>query len=619
MGDAAGQASTLDVLSAAVASSRDAVGIAHAGKVMRVNQSFASLFGYDDPVELEGHTLESLTAPEFQSYVTQLNAGRAGGDHSTSVHRTKAQRRDGTLFDLETTGTLLQLDGVDYAFAICRDISGQRRIEDERRDREEFYRAMFEVNTAIKLLVDPRDGSIVDANPAAAAFYGWSLDQLRGMRISQINTLSEAEIARELEDARAKRRTAFHFRHRLADGRIRDVDVYSGPVMLRGRELLLSILHDVTERNQFEEQVRRSQRLDAVGQLAAGIAHDFNNLLTVVLASAQIAERQLPPENRVRTYLGDIRHAAQRGAELTRQLLAFARQQALAPSAIDLVATLGRIASMLERVLGDDIAVICDVPADLPQVRFDAGQLELALINVALNARDAMPLGGRLIIRAVEANADDVGPAVRVTIEDTGVGMDAETRARVFEPFFTTKPAGQGTGLGLATVYGIVSQSGGRVAIESAPGEGTHVHLWLPADPPAPAPRPPEPAQISPCAARSILIVDDRADVLQAIERSLGDVGLDVHTAIGAVAAMSHLDRLDGRIDVVLTDVAMPERSGVQLAADVHARWPTLPVVLMSGNAPASGWPPGVSAFLDKPFTLGDMIAVLDRVVPRRI
>jgi len=266
-------------------------------------------------------------------------------------------------------------------------------------------------------------------------------------------------------------------------------------------------------------------------------------------------------------------------------------------------------------VLGDDIAVVIDVPSELPRVRFDPGQLELAIINVALNARDAMPGGGRLSLRALQV-ADETGlPMVRLTVADTGVGMDDETRARVFEPFFTTKPAGQGTGLGLATVYGIVAQSGGRVTIDSAPGRGTCVHLWLPAEALSVLVRADAPVAAGACAARSVLVVDDRADVLGTVGRSLTELGLDVHVAPGAGAALDRLAELDGAVDVVLSDESMPDRSGVELAADVRARWPSLPVVLMSGNAQDGGQPAGVAAYLDKPFTLGEMLRVLDRVV----
>jgi CheY-like chemotaxis protein len=221
-----------------------------------------------------------------------------------------------------------------------------------------------------------------------------------------------------------------------------------------------------------------------------------------------------------------------------------------------------------------------------------------------------MPRGGTLTLRAAPE-----GPHVKVTIEDTGSGMDATTRARVFEPFFTTKGPGEGTGLGLASVYGIVTQSGGQVAIESAPGEGTRIHLWLPLDPPRSATSQPAAEPIVRCAARAVLLVDDRGDVLGALARALSDAGITVEQADSARQAIARLIELDGAVDVVLSDIAMPGRSGIELAADVRARWPRLPVVLMSGNARPDDARAEVAAFLDKPFTLTDVLTTLDRVV----
>jgi PAS domain S-box-containing protein len=480
---------------------------------------------------------------------------------------------------------------------------------EELREREEFYRAMFEVNTAIKLLIDPADGMIVDANPAAEVFYGWPLAQLRTMNIADINVLDAQELHAELERARTAQSTAFHFRHRTSSGAIRDVDVYSGPVRLRRRDLLLSIVHDVSARVMLEEQVRRAQRLDAIGQLAAGVAHDFNNLLTIALTSVERAERKLPLDHEVRSDLADVKRTMQQGATLTQQMLAFARQQALSPQPTDLAALLRRVAGMLQRVLGEHIRVGTDVGDELPMIRVDPGQLELALINLALNARDAMTTGGSLSLRATCE-----GDHMHLVVADTGQGMDAETRARAFEPFFSTKPAGVGTGLGLATVYGLISQSDGKIWIDSAPNAGTRVHLLLPIGGPIESPRRVTPKTApSTGSARSVLVVDDRPDVRGALASALEVAGLAVHAAGSAREAFSMLVDLDGKLDVVLSDVSMPDRSGLELATDIHDRWPKLPVVLMSGNA-AHRMSPHVAAWIEKPFSLDDAVAVLDRV-----
>ena len=490
--------------------------------------------------------------------------------------------------------------------------------EETLREREAMYRALFEVNAAIKLLIDPADGRIIDANPAAAQFYGWSLDELRAMTIGEINVLSPAELADELERARTRRRTSFAFRHRTRGGAIADVEVHSGPIVLGGRTLLFSIIHDVTERNRFEEQVRRGQRLEAIGRLAAGIAHDFNNILTVISASAQLAGRVGDPD-RLAACLDDIRAASARGATLTGHLLALGRAQALTPVSVDLAPLVERMAETLRRVLGDPIVVEVAAATDLPRVMIDPGQLELALLNLAINARDAMPDGGHLALTAARATSRPPGLAdgdyLALTVADDGRGMDDETRARIFEPFFTTRGDAGGTGLGLAIALGFLSQSGGTITVDSEPGIGTRFTLYLPVDRTRIAP--PEPPR-RPHArfAGTIVLVDDRDPVRRALAGLLDELGFTTASAASARDALALLASMPAPPDVLLSDVTMPGRSGLELAAELRRDRPALPVILMSADLTiAERMPPGV-AFLAKPFDVGELTAVLRQVAP---
>ncbi|MEO8554460.1 MAG: response regulator [Kofleriaceae bacterium] len=453
--------------------------------------------------------------------------------------------------------------------------------DEDLRERAAFYQAMFEVNTAIKLLIDPADGSIIDANPVAATFYGYPLDDLRQMKISEINVLTPEEIRHELLRAQSRAAPAFHFRHRIASGEIRDVDVYSGPVQLRGKELLVSIIHDITERTQLEERLRKAQRLDAIGRLAAGVAHDFNNLLA--LASVELAERKLAPDHAARAHLADVKRTVKHGASLTHQMLELSRQGELAPGRVDLRAMIAGTAELLRNVLGHNISVVTDVAQDLPAVRIHPSQLELVFLNIALDARDAMPDGGTLTIRA-HVISDG---RVCIVVSDTRRGHDVELP---IEPYFLSE---------------------GDVSIDRSSGTGTSVKILLPlyasvepesAEPPSSTRR-----------AKEILLVDDRDDVRAALADALIDAGLTVHTAGSAREALAQLVKLAGKVDVVLSDVAMPERTGVELAGDIRTRWPELPVVLMSGHRhpPAAAT---IAGWLAKPFTIDDVIATLDRV-----
>ena len=348
-------------------------------------------------------------------------------------------------------------------------------------DGAELYRALFDVNAAIKLLLDPATGRIVDANRAAEQFYGWSQAELRELTIFEINPLPPTEVAAELERARVARRTYFEFRHRTKHGALVDVEIYTGPIELRGRTLLLSIIHDVTERRRVETQLRHAQRLEALGRLAAGVAHDFNNLLTIIHTSTQLALRR---SGDVSELLNEVQAATRRGADLTRRLLALGSQQTLTPRPVAVDELISDTVLLLRRTLPETITLVTSVAPGLPLVSVDRGQIDLVLLNLGLNARDAMPAGGTLTIRAREAGERPTllpdGRYLAIAIEDTGVGMDAEVRARIFEPFFTTKPPGAGTGLGLPVAFGVVTQSGGTISVDSQPGVGTTFTMYLP-------------------------------------------------------------------------------------------------------------------------------------------
>ncbi|MEZ4403108.1 MAG: ATP-binding protein [Kofleriaceae bacterium] len=344
------------------------------------------------------------------------------------------------------------------------------------------FRALFDVNAAVMFIIDPTDGRIVDANRPAEQFYGWSRAELQAKTIHDINTLPRAEIDAEMARAHARARNSFRFKHRTRAGAVADVEVYSGPLEVGGRRMLLSIVHDVTARRQVEEQLWHARRLDALGRLAAGVAHDFNTLLTIIQAAVQLAERR-GVAGAAADVLADIHAAARRGAVLTRQLLALGRQQALEPTVSDLACVVRAVTALIGRTLPASIDVQCEVADGLPPTLVDVNQLELVLLNLAINARDAMPDGGelRLVLRRAGAPPEPlVGEFLALEVSDTGVGMGDDTRDRIFEPFFTTKPEGLGTGLGLSMAFGLLNQSGGTITVASQPGRGTTFTLYLP-------------------------------------------------------------------------------------------------------------------------------------------
>ncbi len=353
---------------------------------------------------------------------------------------------------------------------------------------------------------------------------------------------------------------------------------------------LLAMKRESEQRLVAEQRLLQSQKMESLGQLTGGIAHDFNNLLAVVIGNLDLLRKRVDDE-RGRRLLENAILGAQRGATLTQRLLAFSRRQDLAPRAVDVPALLGGMMDLLQRSLGPSVRVVSTFPPDLPSVDVDPNQLELAFLNLAVNARDAMPGGGTVTISARPHEAPDIGPSelqpgsyVRVTVRDTGTGMDAATLARAIEPFFTTKEVGRGTGLGLSMIHGFAVQSGGAMAITSAPGEGTTVELWLPRSRAEVEPVTPEAPSARVHEARTILLVDDDALVLGGTSAMLEDLGHRVLEAASGEAAL-HVLASDPSVDLVITDQAMPGMTGLELAERVRAGWPALPILIASGHA----------------------------------
>jgi signal transduction histidine kinase/ActR/RegA family two-component response regulator len=389
---------------------------------------------------------------------------------------------------------------------------------------------------------------------------------------------------------------------RVAD---RTAELEASALQLRAlnEDLEQRIEERTREREQALAQLFEAQKLDTIGKLTGGVAHDFNNLLTAVLGSLELLAKRLPDDPRAMRLLENAVQGAKRGASLTQRLLAFARRQDLKPESVDLVSLVDGMEDLFGRALGPGVRLAKFLSSDLPPVRVDANQLELALLNLVVNARDAMPLSGSLTLLATASNVDgERGPKdlvqgkyVKLSLIDTGMGMDAETLAKATEPFFTTKGLGKGTGLGLSMVHGLVMQSGGTMTIASRLGEGTTVDLWLPLSETSPmSPRSeqdaPHTGQRIPDDVHRILVVDDDPLVGTGTAEMLADLGHNVVEANSGAEAISILER-DGSIELLLTDHAMPGMTGLELATIVRATFPRLPILLASGYAelPNSG------------------------------
>jgi PAS domain S-box-containing protein len=382
---------------------------------------------------------------------------------------------------------------------------------------------------------------------------------------------------------------------------------------------LAGITEDVTERRALEEQLRQTQKMESIGRLAGGVAHDFNNLLTVIVSSAELLRESVADRADVLELAGDALDAAQRGATLTRQLLAFTRQEVVEPRVMDLSAVVADTEKLLRRLIGEDVTLTTRLDRRAPPVRIDPGQWTQVILNLAVNARDAMPRGGRLLIstRAHTVTRGAIpglepGEHTVLEVKDDGAGMTGEVRSRIFEPFFTTKPGGKGSGLGLAVVYGVVHQAGGSIEVESEPDRGTTFRIHLPAAAPAPLSVAADRERALRGGDELILLVEDDDTVRRVTARVLAGNGYRVVNARDGAEALGVLERLERSPDLLLTDVVMPNLDGAELAARVKALHPRTKVLFSSGYIDESITLRGVSSggsFLQKPYSPAVLIA----------
>lgn len=581
-------------------------------------------------------SVQSIPLPEYRSDLNRALKALVQNGEAYDVEFRILRPSDGALVDIRSQAEYYREE--EKVFGVIHDITAQKRAAVELLESESRYRSLFQNNHAVMLLVDPENGAIVDANPAAVRYYGWSREQLLAKRVSDINILSPEEIKAALERARSARQNSFEFRHRLADGSIRDVEVLAGAIQVGGRDRLYSIVHDITERKEAEEKQGRlqeqlllAQKLESVGRLAGGVAHDLNNLLSPILGYSELLQAELPEPDKRHDYVGYIIQAGIRARDLIQQLLAFGRKQTLVMETVDLNEVASGFAKLLRRTIREDIAIQMVTSPGLPAVRVDTGQIEQVIMNLVVNAQDALPEGGKITIETAVVELDQEyaashagvtpGRYVVMTVADTGFGMESEVREQIFTPFFTTKEKGKGTGLGLATTYGIVKQHGGHIWVYSEPGQGTTFKIYLPAAESAPEPKVSEPAASPAIASGSetVMVVEDNDMVRQLTVDVLSRRGYVVLEASGGEECLQKLGELSAPLDLLITDVVMPEMNGKMLYKQAAQLIPGLKVLYMSGyteNVIASRGvlDEGVN-FIQKPFAPTSLAAKVREVL----
>ena len=606
------------------------------GRYLHANAAFCEFVGYSLD-ELRHLNSADVSHPDDRRRAAELLARMTSGElHEARWERRYIHKSGLSLWALLTTTLVHGTDGSPaYFISQIIDISDRKMAEEALQRAEARARALIGAMQDVILVLD-RNGTYVDIAPSATDRLFRTPAELLGRRLHDVFPKDRADsflaaIQRAL-DGRSPVEIAY------------DLDIagerfwFDATISPLPEERVVWVARDVTARSraelalrESEDQLRQVQKMEAVGQLAGGIAHDFNNLLMAIMSNAELAALELQEESSAAGHIEEIKSASRRARSLTQQLLAFSRKQMLQPKVLDVNHVVRDGEQILRRLIGETITMSVVLEPALGQVRADQGQLSQVIMNLAVNARDAMPQGGQLYIETYnkEFTAADAkqhrglreGKYVVLQVRDTGTGMDERTISRIFEPFFTTKPPGQGTGLGLSTAYGIIKQSGGYIAVDSSPGAGTTFTILLPrvfeATEQTAVAATPEPA--TGASRGTVMLVEDEAAVREATKRMLRKFGFNVIEAKHGEDALLLWDREAAGIDVVLTDVVMPVMGGAELAKALRARKRDLRVVFMSGYTQGtlelSSMDEAATRFLPKPFTADQLVGTLRELI----
>lgn len=608
------------------------------GIIRSFNPAAERLFGYAAS-EVIGRNLSILMpSPDREEHDGHIRRYLATGvPHIVGIGReVTALRKDGTLFPAELAVSETVLGDRRIFTGLIRDVSHRKQAEDAIREANQTLRALIET-APLAICVTDLEGRVKSWNAAAERIFGWSEAEVVGARFPIVPEDKWDEFMAAVEEAKRGNTFAGARRRRLTrSGALIDIAIWNAPLRDREGEItgILSVIADVSDELRLEQQLREAVKMEAIGRLAGGVAHDFNNILTVITGYAEMLAESLSDDEALSADAAEILRAADHASALTNQLLVFSRHQPSNPELIDLNEVVLSLQKMLRRVIGEDVHLVTRTSPDLALVRADPAKMQQVLLNLAVNARDAMPNGGTLVIETAEVELDGsyaglhmgVAPGryIMLAVSDTGTGMDQETRSRLFEPFFTTKEKGKGTGLGLSTVYGIVKQFDGEIWVYSELGKGTTFKIYLPAVNDVAVPERAR-TDLEPASGgvETVLLVEDDTGVRKLVRSVLESQGYRVLEAADPLVALDLCRSTPDAIHLLLTDVVMPHMSGRDLAVRAADLRPDMRVLYMSGYTDSvvihHGIASGDALFIQKPFTPDDLARkvrqVLDGVV----
>ena len=589
------------------------------GRFKETNEAFRKMVGYGREELLGGSLREEDLMPSELRAIDHEELAKLKACGALPLREKVYLRKGGERASVLVGRAVLE---GNESISFIADISESKRVEDELRQSEARYRTLVESSPVPNWLYDRETLRFLEVNDATVRCYGYSRQELLGMTIDDVSLPEDVE-RMTADGALAAQETVKWgiLKQRRKDGTILDMDVTAHALTLAGRPVVLAVAQEVTEKRRLEAQLLQSQKMEAVGRLAGGVAHDFNNILAVILSYAEAALMTLGEEHEAAKDIVEVSAAAQRAAALTRQLLAFSRRQVLQPRVLAVNELLSGLETLLRRTISEDIELCTILDPRVGSIKADPGQVEQVFLNLVVNARDAMPSGGKLTIETKSVELDDVhapqigvarGRYVLLAVSDTGCGMPADVVAHIFEPFFTTKEVGKGTGLGLSTVFGIVQQAGGGVSVYSEPGRGTTFKVYLPRVDAAIAEAPAAPRAPIQRGSETIVVVEDDEQVRRVVGRVLVGHGYRVLEAENARAAMDLLRTHDGHVQLLVTDLVMPDMDGLTMATRVLERSPGMRVLFMSGYTEhaalrGNALGPG-DRFIQKPFTAQEML-----------
>jgi len=605
--------------------------------IQQANERLCHMTGYTRE-ELLGKSARILygTDEDFE-YVGREKYAQIS-ERNTGTVETRWQRKDGTMIDVLLNSTPIDPDDLSLGVTFTAlDITSRKQVEKDLRESEAQYKSLFNNNHSVMLLIDPETADIVDANPAAVSFYGWSYETLTRKKIFNINTLTEEQVFDEIEKAKMEQRKQFYFRHCLASGEIRDVEVYSGPIKVHGKELLYSIVYDITARKKAEEekaaletQLLHAQKMESIGTLSGGIAHDFNNLLGIILGNAELAMDDMPEWHPAKFNLNEIRTASLRARDVVKQLLSFSRKTDPKQRPAKLVQIVEDALKILRSSIPTSVEIHQNISKDTDDtILADSTQINQVMINLFTNAAHAMEDTGGVITIGIE-NIDldhvsapiypDLSPGnyVKLTVSDTGTGIDHEVKDRIFDPYFTTKEVGKGTGIGLSVVHGIVKSHNGAILVDSQFGKGTTFSIFFPVAEEAVVIEA-EPDDEFPTGNERILIVDDEESMVDIGRKRLERLGYQVEARTDPVEALDLFRADPDQFDLVITDMTMPHIAGDNLVKEILKIRPDMPTILCTGFSEKideeKAKKIGVREYIDKPFDQGKLSRLVRKVL----